>query len=1373
VRHPQSCLLLALSCLAVAFSCADSAQPPSSKTSPAPASRGALEPATPLSPRVAASTMATPRWTHTTTLLPNGKLLIVGGTSNEGPLASAELYDPHTGTWSATGSLAGVRDSHTATLLPSGKVLVTGGQVAGTPTATSELYDPATGTWSATGSLATARLSHTAIRLNSGKVLVAGGNTSSGVTATAELYDPATGTWSPAAPMVGARSNHTATLLTSGRVLIAGGSPGGYPTGLATAVLYDESTNTWSATGSMRTTRQNHSSTLLTSGKVLVAGGVNSTAGFGLDTLELYDPATGTWAFSATRLPQGRMAHTATLLQSGDVLIAGGSKPTGGVPPSEDTVTTFRYRAASDTVSTSVEVVEPREYATATILPSGDVFLVGGRRLSPVVVLLSSTEQLVVDGPRWSEPPLPVTGRRDASAALLPSGRVLVTGGYNAGTLRTAELFEPSTGAWSSTGMLSTPRQEHSLTLLPTGKVLAVGGYESGATIPHATAELYDPAAGTWSATSAPSDRRYGHTATLLSSGKVLIAGGYRDVLSSSYADSAELYDPIAGAWSSTGAPTVRRIAHTATVLPSGQVLFVGGRTSSGGYESADLYDPMTGTWRPAAPMQQPRMYHSATLLPSGKVLVAGGYYSTSALTTAELYDPATNTWSPAAPLLRARYRHSAFLLPSGQVVLIAGLEGTSLASRVDVYEPATNAWTTGSSLFAGRHRHTGVQLATGEFLLMGGIPTPSSIDPPSRTAFRGGLPIANLPSAPVLDDPGILTLRSRITLTGSGFRGMPGGSTGRKNDSPADFPRLWMRAAGGDRAFLLPSQDFSATSVSANVPVLPSGYYTLTLGVPLGITGRVVQVTGTNNPPQSQDASLSTAEDNSKAVTLGVLDPDGDPLMFTVLAAPAHGTLSGTPPNLTYTPQANSHGPDSFTFQAHDGRDSSATATVLIDVTPVNDAPVPAPESATTAEDTPLPLVLRGSDVEGDDVSFAVVASPSHGTLSGTPPNLTYTPQANYHGPDSFTFLASDGQDSSAPATFTLTVSPESDAPVATADTVVTDEDVPVAVLLRGSDADGDPLTFTVESAPSHGALSGTPPNLTYAPQANYHGPDSFTFRVHDGRASSTLTTLSLTVQPVNDAPSAQGFSASTPQESPVALTLVGSDIDGDALTFTVVSPPAHGALSGTPPELTYTPRTGFHGTDSFTFQANDGQVSSSPAAVILTVIQGNKAPPTPALLAPNAGARLVDGRVRFEWTASTDPNGDAVSYLIEVQRDSAPFLSHTTAATFLALEAPLPSGSYVWRVRAMDHYGAPSAYSSDRDFLIESASTDGGSGGGTDGGTLPGHDGGTGGPDETPGSGCGCASSSSSSGFLGLLGLLLVAHRATRRQRILSSRF
>src|SRR5262245_43752126 len=317
-----------------------------------------------------------PRSGHTATLLPNGKVLVVGGESS----GSAELYDPVTGSWNLTGSVNTPPGGHTATLLPNGKVLVVGdfndrtelydpatetwtvtgnlnttpsprhtaallpdGQVlvvaAGDPDIggniwdTAELYDPSSGLWRIAGSLNTGRIGHTAILLPDGIVLVAGGwgavtrgpnFAQFGVLSGAELYEPATGTSFVILDLNTPRMRHTATRLPNGKVLVAGGDTkffGGQTNG---AELFDRATGTWTITGNLSTVRSAHTATLLPDGKVLFAGGhVGSFPLTNIGNSELYDPATATWSVTAS-LNTARSGHTATLLPNGKVLVAGG-----------------------------------------------------------------------------------------------------------------------------------------------------------------------------------------------------------------------------------------------------------------------------------------------------------------------------------------------------------------------------------------------------------------------------------------------------------------------------------------------------------------------------------------------------------------------------------------------------------------------------------------------------------------------------------------------------------------------------------------------------------------------------------------------------------------------------------------------------------------------------------------------------------------------------------------------------------------------------------------------------------------------------------------------------------------------------------------
>src|SRR5205823_5459249 len=248
--------------------------------------------------------------------------------------------------------------------------------------------------------------------------------------------------------------------------------------------------------------------------------------------------------------------------------------------------------------------------------------------------------------------------------------------------------------------------------------------------------------------------------------------------------------------------------------------------------------------------------------------------------------------------------------------------------------------------------------------------------------------------------------------------------------------------------------------------------------------------------------------------------DVDGDSLAVTGVGAPLHGSATTHPDGtITYTPAADYNGVDSFTYTVSDGHGGTAIGTVSVTITAVNDGPVASDQVVTTDEDTAKAITLGAADPEGSPLTYTIVTGPAHGTLSGTAPALTYTPAANYNGPDSFTFKANDGSLDSNVGTVTIAVAAVNDPPVANDDAATTAEDtaVTIAVLGNDTDVDGDILVVTGVGTPQHGSAASHPDgDRKSAAEAKYNGADSFTYTIGDGHGGTATATVSVTITAV-----------------------------------------------------------------------------------------------------------------------------------------------------------------------------------------------------------------------------------------------------------------
>jgi len=305
-----------------------------------------------------------------------------------------------------------------------------------------------------------------------------------------------------------------------------------------------------------------------------------------------------------------------------------------------------------------------------------------------------------------------------------------------------------------------------------------------------------------------------------------------------------------------------------------------------------------------------------------------------------------------------------------------------------------------------------------------------------------------------------------------------------------------------------------------------------------------------------------------------------------------------------------------------------------------LNHAPVAKNQSVKVAEDTAKAIRLKASDSDKDPLTYTIISGPTQGMLTGLPPTVTYTPNPNYYGPDSFTFSVNDGTVDGDVATVSITVTPVNDAPAALSQDMTAFENVPLAITLSGTDVDGNPLSYKIVSRPSHGRLAGTGANQTYTPNADYRGPDSFTFRVTDGKKNSNAAVVSINVRAINHAPVAQEQHVTTEEDVTRTITLVATDVDGDTLTYQIVASPAHGRLTGNPPNMTYTPAANYHGLDSFTFKASDGRLESNVGTVSITVTQINHPPLALNINSPQDGATLNSSPVAVTGTVSNMAN-------------------------------------------------------------------------------------------------------------------------------------
>jgi VCBS repeat-containing protein len=405
------------------------------------------------------------------------------------------------------------------------------------------------------------------------------------------------------------------------------------------------------------------------------------------------------------------------------------------------------------------------------------------------------------------------------------------------------------------------------------------------------------------------------------------------------------------------------------------------------------------------------------------------------------------------------------------------------------------------------------------------------------------------------------------------------------------------------------------------------------------------VTVRTLNTAPIADPDSFTVAEGGTENGTLTGSDPDGQSISFFEVSGPAHGSLTinedGT---FEYIHDGSETTSDSFTFRVYDGFAYSSAATVSITVTPVNDAPTADPDAFTVAEGGTENGTLTGSDPEDDVLTFFVVADPMYGSLiinaDGT---FTYVHDGSENFADSFTFRVFDGELYSSAAKVTITITPVNDVPTANPDAFTVAEGGTENGTLTGSDPEDDELTFEVVADPMYGSLvinaDGT---FTYVHDGSENFADSFTFRVFDGEFYSSAAKVTITITPVNEAPTADDDAFTLAEGGTENGTLTGSDPEDDELTFEVVDMPINGTLTlnadGT---FEYIHDGSETTSDSFTFRVFDGELYSDAATVNITITPVNDAP-----TADDDAFTVAEGGTENGTLTGSDPEDDELTF-------------------------------------------------------------------------------------------------------------------------------
>ncbi|MCM2303486.1 MAG: fibronectin type III domain-containing protein [Elusimicrobia bacterium] len=807
--------------------------------------------------------LATARFNHTATLLNDGRVLICGGqnTNADGvgnAIQSCEFFTPNPsaaactqGTFSAAPSLLSARYSHTATLLKDGRVWFAGGRnplvtATGGYLPTTERYDPGSNSFQSASPMIEARAHHTATLMGDGKALVIGGYNkrdvlaNTGITESAEIYDPISNSVTPAATMSTRRHSHSAVLSANGEVSVFGGlgnitttyiegsalNLGGNTFAVGSAVVFD-----------------------LTGGVVLPTATINSGTGIlDLDFL-LNKPVVGQiangeiWLSSPTVMASWGAIRfvpaSETVPTTGLRINLAGAEVGCRLPSDAGDVAGNCGNIAVSNPGASLSQMQGQAvfYPRLGVASSNGLASAGGNVLfTPATIDSTTTNGVLTGGSLTANFTIPMDAQfegrtinsgtftlaagtviRDgivtitltgaAVAAIVPAGNVTLTAGGEgqlnvsatftglAGTI----VYNDNAGSFASGSAFAatdTVELELNMTYTTNGASLVDETFNVGMTtvvirsMAFADAETYNPKSNEWELAPPPgisvSDHRYGHTATLLPNNDRVFYGG-RACLGATCATQVatasnyfQLVFSERNFAAAAGAAAQRRAFHTSTLLPSGDILVAGGTNGPSILSHAELFTPGSELFTPVnGSMNYVRDLHTATLLPNGRVLVAGGFTTNAASTgstnTAEIYYPDTKLFLETSPMISSRSNHSAIMLPDGRVFVAGGFgTGDVITGTSEIFISTSNTWMAAATMPAGCQRaiHATVQLKSGHIMLIGGVNadgvlnTSAVYDPAANSWGANCTTVAPMPT-PLRSHTATLLFDGRVLVAG------------------------------------------------------------------------------------------------------------------------------------------------------------------------------------------------------------------------------------------------------------------------------------------------------------------------------------------------------------------------------------------------------------------------------------------------------------------------------------------------------------------------------------------------------------------------------------------------------------------------------